>query len=53
MERMDEILVLDEGQIRERGIHDQLLKARGLYHQMFNVLHATPPQDGATHQVAY
>ncbi len=53
MERMDEILVLDEGQIRERGIHDQLLKAGGLYHQMFNVLHATPPQDGATHQVAY
>jgi thiol reductant ABC exporter CydC subunit len=52
MERMDEILVLDEGQIRECGTHDQLLKAEGLYHQMFNVLHATP-QGGATYQVAY
>jgi len=39
MERMDEILVLDEGWIRERGTHDQLFKAEGLYHQMFNVLH--------------
>jgi ATP-binding cassette, subfamily C, bacterial CydC len=37
MERMDEILVLDEGWIRERGTHDQLFKAEGLYHQMFNV----------------
>jgi len=40
MERMDEILVLDEGWIRERGTHDQLFKAEGLYHQMFNVLHS-------------
>ncbi|HEX6477940.1 MAG TPA: ATP-binding cassette domain-containing protein [Ktedonobacteraceae bacterium] len=38
MERMDEILVLDEGQIRERGTHDQLLEAEGIYHQMFKVL---------------
>ena len=38
MERMDEILVLDEGQIRERGTHDQLLRAEGIYHQMFKVL---------------
>jgi ATP-binding cassette subfamily C protein CydC len=40
MEWMDEILVLDEGWIRERGTHDQLFKAEGLYHQMFNVLHS-------------
>jgi len=39
MERMDEILVLDEGQIRERGTHEQLLKAQGLYHYMLDVLH--------------
>ena len=38
MEWMDEILVLDEGQIRERGTHDQLLEAEGIYHQMFKVL---------------
>ena len=38
MERMDEILVLDEGQIRERGTHDQLLQAEGIYHQMVKVL---------------
>jgi ABC-type multidrug transport system fused ATPase/permease subunit len=38
MEHMDEILVLDEGQIRERGTHEQLLKAGELYSQMNNVL---------------
>jgi ABC-type multidrug transport system fused ATPase/permease subunit len=38
MERMDEILVLDEGQMRERGTHDQLLQAEGIYHQMVKVL---------------
>jgi len=38
MERMDEILVLDEGRIRERGTHEQLLKSEGLYSQMFNML---------------
>jgi ATP-binding cassette, subfamily C, bacterial CydC len=37
MERMDEILVLDQGKIIERGTHDQLLKAGGLYYQMFNI----------------
>jgi ATP-binding cassette subfamily C protein CydC len=37
MERMDEILVLEEGKVREWGTHNQLLKAGGLYHQMFNV----------------
>jgi ATP-binding cassette, subfamily C, bacterial CydC len=34
MERMDEILVLDEGNIRERGTHEQLLRSGGLYQQM-------------------
>ncbi|TME56316.1 MAG: thiol reductant ABC exporter subunit CydC [Chloroflexi bacterium] len=34
MERMDEILVLDEGSIRERGTHEQLLRSGGLYQQM-------------------
>jgi ATP-binding cassette subfamily C protein CydC len=34
MERMDDILVLDEGSIRERGTHEQLLQSGGLYQQM-------------------
>jgi ATP-binding cassette subfamily C protein CydC len=35
MDRMDEILVLDQGRIVERGTHATLLAARGLYHQLF------------------
>lgn len=30
----DQILVLDHGRIMERGSHDQLMLAEGLYHQM-------------------
>jgi len=37
MERMDEILVLDHGQIKERGTHEQLLASGGLYRQMFDM----------------
>jgi ABC-type multidrug transport system fused ATPase/permease subunit len=37
MERMDEILVLDQGRIIERGTHDRLLAMDGLYRQMFEV----------------
>jgi ATP-binding cassette subfamily C protein CydC len=37
MERMDEILVLDTGQIRERGTHGQLLEINGRYRQLFDV----------------
>jgi ATP-binding cassette subfamily C protein CydC len=37
MERVDEILVLDHGQIRERGTHEQLLASRGLYRQMYDI----------------
>ena len=37
MERMDEILVLDRGRIRERGTHDQLLMKDSFYRRMFEV----------------
>jgi ABC-type multidrug transport system fused ATPase/permease subunit len=37
MERMDEILVLDHGRICQRGTHEQLLHADGLYRQLFEV----------------
>jgi ABC-type multidrug transport system fused ATPase/permease subunit len=37
MEVMDEILVLDGGRVVERGTHEELADARGLYHQMVEV----------------
>lgn len=37
MEEMDEILVLDSGRIAERGTHEELVRAGGLYHQMLEV----------------
>jgi ABC-type multidrug transport system fused ATPase/permease subunit len=37
MERMDEILVLTSGRILERGTHEQLQSADGLYRQMLDV----------------
>jgi ATP-binding cassette subfamily C protein CydC len=37
MERMDEILVLDQGHLKEHGTHAQLLAAGGLYRQMFDM----------------
>jgi ABC-type multidrug transport system fused ATPase/permease subunit len=37
MKRMDEILVLEDGSIAERGTHEELLRANGLYKQMVEV----------------
>ncbi|MBI3606552.1 MAG: ABC transporter ATP-binding protein [Nitrospirae bacterium] len=34
VQRADQILVLDRGQIVERGTHDELLSNRGLYHRL-------------------
>ncbi len=33
----DEIVVLDQGRVIERGTHDDLLKAGGLYSELFNL----------------
>jgi ABC-type multidrug transport system fused ATPase/permease subunit len=41
MERMDEILVLDSGRFIERGTHEQLQSADGLYQQMLDVQNDT------------
>jgi ABC-type multidrug transport system fused ATPase/permease subunit len=32
--RADMILLLDDGRILERGTHDELMSAQGLYHEM-------------------
>jgi ATP-binding cassette subfamily C protein CydC len=49
MERMNTILVLDQGRIVERGTHAQLLQADGLYRRLFaiqNNMLATVPDRG-------
>lgn len=37
LERMDEILVMDRGQIVERGKHEELLQHKGLYHNLWEI----------------
>ena len=39
LETMDEILVLQNGRIIERGSHDQLLSSRGFYSRMWELYH--------------
>ena len=39
--RADQILVVDDGRIVERGTHDTLIEARGLYCSMYNQQHHT------------
>ena len=37
MEAMDQILVLDQGEIVERGQHDDLLEQQGLYREIYDL----------------
>ena len=39
----DQILVIDGGQIRERGTHDELLAERGLYAELYRTQFAQQP----------
>jgi len=41
----DQILVIDEGQIRERGTHDELLAAGGLYAELYHTQFARQAGD--------
>ncbi len=45
MKWMDEILVLDHGQIVERGTHSRLMKANGLYARLWRIQNETLPPD--------
>ncbi|MEK0315007.1 thiol reductant ABC exporter subunit CydD [Cohnella sp. 56] len=45
--RMDEIIVLDAGEVRERGTHAELLRARGLYWRMWRLEREGDWQGGA------
>ena len=37
LERMDEVLVMEDGRIVERGTHEELISAGGLYRRMIEV----------------
>jgi ATP-binding cassette, subfamily B, bacterial len=50
----DQILVIDGGRIRERGSHDQLLAAGGLYAELYRTQYAQQdPATGATTVAAH
>jgi ATP-binding cassette, subfamily B, bacterial len=44
-----QILVIDEGQIRERGTHEELLAAGGLYSELYRTQFAHQEFSGETH----
>lgn len=43
----DQILVIDEGEIRERGTHEELMAVEGLYAELYRVQFARQPANGA------
>jgi ATP-binding cassette subfamily B protein len=42
----DQILVIDAGEVRERGTHDELLAVSGLYAELYRTQFARHPRDG-------
>ncbi|WP_235828466.1 ABC transporter ATP-binding protein [Actinomadura rubteroloni] len=47
----DQILVLDQGQIRERGTHDELLELDGLYAELYRTQFATQGRSNGSRPV--
>jgi len=44
----DRIFVIDDGELKEQGTHDELIKQHGLYYRMTQAHHdATSWQEGA------
>jgi ABC-type multidrug transport system fused ATPase/permease subunit len=46
IEHVDRILVFQAGQVRESGTHSALLRARGLYHRLYQLQYARPATPG-------
>ncbi|HHU29110.1 MAG: ABC transporter ATP-binding protein [Bacillota bacterium] len=44
IKRADQILVLEDGRIVERGTHDELIKQKGLYHELCKIQFGTDSQ---------
>lgn len=34
---VDQILVMSDGELREYGTHEELIKAQGIYHELFSL----------------
>jgi ATP-binding cassette subfamily B protein len=43
----DQILVIDDGRVRERGTHEELLAQGGLYSELYHTQFAKPASNGA------
>jgi ABC-type multidrug transport system fused ATPase/permease subunit len=46
VQRADRILVIDNGKLVEQGTHEELLRQRGLYHELFELQFGTTRRNG-------